>query len=243
MNKRAQYASAPLPYTGVDNLEVMREAENYNRYLLDLVLRHAGAATRIMDFGAGTGTFTLPCVAAGLDVTAVEPDERLRANMEQAGIHTVANVAALPDETFHFAYSLNVLEHIPDDAAALRAIRAKLAPGGRLLIYVPAFPVLYTSMDAKVGHVRRYRQATLKASVVAAGFDVEQVRYVDSLGFIATLLFKLLDNGRGDINRSMLRLYDRVVFPVSRLLDGLAHRWFGKNVLLVARKIAPHYDD
>jgi len=224
------------PYTGVDNLEVMREAENYNRYLLGLIARHSAGATRVIDFGAGSGTFALPCAAAGFDVTAVEPDETLRAVLSAAGIRTVADAAALPDDTFPYAYTLNVLEHIEADVEALRVLRAKLLRGGRLLVYVPAFPVLYTSMDLKVHHVRRYTRATLSASLRAASFELETIRYADSLGFAATLAFKALDNGRGDVNRNMLRLYDRLAFPVSRALDSLTHRWFGKNLLAVARR-------
>ena len=79
-------ADVPPPYTGVENLEVMREAENYNRYLQSLVERHAGDARRVIDFGAGSGTFAIPCAAAGLDVTAVEPDDRLRAMVIAAGM-------------------------------------------------------------------------------------------------------------------------------------------------------------
>jgi len=145
----------PNPYTGVENLEVMREAENYNRYLLGLVTRYAAGAKRVIDFGAGSGTFAVPCSAAGLDVTAVEPDDRLRAMLVQQGVRATSTVEALPDRAFEYAYTLNVLEHIHDDVAALRALRLKLIAGGRLFVYVPAFPVLFTSMDAKVRHIRR----------------------------------------------------------------------------------------
>lgn len=229
---------APTPYTGVENLEVMREAENYNRYLQTLVERHAAGATRVIDFGAGSGTFAIPCAAAGFDLTAVEPDERLRAMLGAAGLRAVADVAALPDEAFQFAYTLNVLEHIENDVDALRAVRAKLVPRGCLLVYVPAFPVLYTSMDSKVGHVRRYTRATLRRSLEAAGFEIREMRYADSLGFVATLLFKALDNGSGSVNRTALKIYDRLAFPVSRALDVLTRRWFGKNLLALAAKPA-----
>ena len=71
-----------------------------------------------------------------------------------------------------------------------------------------------------------------------AGFEIRTLRYVDSLGFPASLVFKAFDNGRGDVNRRMLRLYDRLAFPVSRALDALTHRWFGKNLLALAVKPA-----
>ena len=223
------------PYTGIENLEVMREAENCNRYLQSLVERHAAGATRVIDFGAGSGTFAIPCVAAGCDLTAVEPDEHLRAMLAAARIRAVADVAALPDEAFQFAYTLNVLEHIEND---VEAVRAKLVPRGRLFVYVPAFPVLTTSMDRKVHHVRRYTRATLRGSLEAAGFEIREMRYADSLGFVATLLFKAFDDGSGEVNRRALRLYDRLAFPVSRTLDALTHRWFGKNLLALAAKPA-----
>jgi SAM-dependent methyltransferase len=239
MMNPASGARPPSPYTGIENLEVMREAENYNRYLQSLVERHARGARRVIDFGAGSGTFAIPCAAAGWDLMAVEPDERLRALLAQARIRAVADIAGLPDEAFEYAYTLNVLEHIDADVEALRGLRTKLVPGGRLFVYVPAFPVLFTSMDAKVGHVRRYTRRTLRASLGAAGFEVRTIRYADSLGFAATLLFKAIDNGGGDVNVSLLRLYDRLAFPVSRALDTLTHRWLGKNLLALATKPAP----
>lgn len=236
MTEPAFRDSPPAPYTGVENLEVMREAENYNRYLQSLVEEHAAGARRVIDFGAGSGTFAIPCAAAGFDVTAVEPDARLRAMMDAAGVATVPDVAELANDGFDYAYTLNVLEHIEADVEALRTLRAKLVPGGRLFVYVPAFPVLYTSMDAKVRHVRRYTRTTLRSSLTSAGFEVRTMRYADSLGFAATLLFKTLDNGSGDVNRRLLRLYDRLAFPVSRVLDTLTHAWFGKNLLALAIK-------
>jgi hypothetical protein len=90
-------------------------------------------------------------------------------------------------------------------------------------------------MDANVGHVRRYSRDTLVRNVTAAGFEVEAVEYVDSIGFFATLAFKMTDRGSGDVNPRMLRFYDRIIFPVSRALDRIVYRWFGKNLLLVAR--------
>lgn len=226
--------SAPAPYTGVDNLEVMLEAENYNRYLLELVRRHMGDARRVIDFGAGAGTFAGPVAAFAPELTPVEPDAALRAVLVQRGFAPAAHVRDLPDDAFDYAYTLNVLEHIDDDVGALRELRRKLAPGGRLLVYVPAFPALFTSMDRKVGHVRRYTHDTLVTSVRAAGFRIEDVRYADSLGFIATLAFKLVGNDRGELDRRAIRLYDKIGFPLSRALDTLVSPLFGKNVVLVA---------
>ena len=223
-------------YQGVDNLEVMQDAVNYNRHLLNLIRRHATPAGRILDFGAGTGQFAVPMHELQFKVTAVEPDASMSRRIAASGIATAASPTDLPRDAFDFIYSLNVLEHIEDDVGALKQLHAVLKPAGTLLIYVPAFAILYTNMDTKVGHLRRYRRNTLANAVTAAGFRVERMAYVDCLGFFATLLFKVIGRSDGGINPWALKIYDRLIFPVSAFLDPLTRRWFGKNLLLIARK-------
>jgi SAM-dependent methyltransferase len=223
-------------YTGVDNLEVMQEAVNYNRYLLDTVRKYAPARARVLDFGAGSGQFAAPLSAQGLDLTALEPDQLLQQRLRARGLRVAGTLDELADGAFEYIYTLNVLEHIEDDAAALRCLHAKLTDRGRLLIYVPAFPVLYTSMDAKVGHVRRYTRETLMRRVTEAGFRIERVAYADSVGFLATLLFKAIGNKEGNVSLGALKFYDRLIFPISRAFDLGAQRWFGKNLLLICAK-------
>lgn len=223
-------------YTGIPNLEVMREAHNYNRFLLDLIASHEQPGDRLVDFGAGTGTFALPLIVAGKTVACVEPDASLAGYLAEKGLNVCHDLAQLPDSSIDYLYSLNVLEHIQDDAAAIALWHRKIRPGGRLLVYVPAFNLLFSSMDRRVGHCRRYRLPELRDKLRAAGFNIRDGRYVDSLGFFATLLFKLIDNGSGDINVEMLRLYDRFVFPISRTLDAVAGKLGGKNLYLAAVK-------
>jgi hypothetical protein len=134
-------------------------------------------------------------------------------------------------------YSVNVLEHISDDEGTLTELHAKLCPGGRLLLYVPAFQVLYSSMDEKVGHHRRYRMGALAAVAVRAGFEVERMDYADCLGFFVTVLYRLIGSRRGDISPTSVRIYDRFVFPLSRLLDRAgASRRLGKNLSMTLRR-------
>jgi SAM-dependent methyltransferase len=223
-------------YTGTDNLEVMAEAVNYNAFLHAQVAARARPGDRIVDFGAGIGTFARELARTGHEVVCLEPDAAPAQRLAEQGLRVVGGLDELDDASVDYIYTLNVLEHIDDDAAAMRGLAAKLRPGGRLLVYVPAFQVLYSSMDRKVGHVRRYRREGLSALVAGAGLGHVVARYVDSLGFLAALAFRVLGNDRGDINRGALRTYDRFVFPVSRVLDRLAGRWCGKNVLLTADK-------
>jgi SAM-dependent methyltransferase len=225
-------------YTGTENLEVMKEAVNYNRALLDLVRMRARKDSRIVDFGAGVGTFALPLQREGYTVECVELDDAERRVLEANGLPAYRTLAGVANASVDFVYTFNVLEHIDDDAATLREIHRVLRPGSALLVYVPAFPVLYTSMDRRVGHLRRYRRHDLRRKVEAAGFDVQTAEYVDALGFLATLAYRFAGSSAGAIDRGALRFYDRFVFPVSRWSDRALKRVIGKNLLVVAAKRA-----
>jgi SAM-dependent methyltransferase len=225
-------------YTGTDNLEVMKEAVNYNRALLDLVRTRARKGSRIVDFGAGVGTFALPLQREGYAVECVELDDAQRRVLAANGLPACRTLAGVANASVDFVYTFNVLEHISDDEATLGEIHRTLRPGGTLLVYVPAFPLLYTSMDRKVGHLRRYRRHDLRGKVEAAGFEVRTAEYVDALGFLATLVYRFAGSSAGDIGRGPLRFYDRFVFPVSRWSDRALKRVIGKNLLVVAAKRA-----
>jgi SAM-dependent methyltransferase len=223
-------------YTGVDNLEVLTDAERYTRFLTDLVVEASGGCVTAVDFGAGSGSLSLEIRRRGLDVKCIEPDPHLREMLRRQDFETYPDLQPIPDESQEFIYSLNVLEHIDDDAAALEALFSKLKPGGRLFLYVPAFGVLFSSMDRKIGHYRRYRKNRFRRIARQVGLSIERMEYADSLGFFATLLYKIFGSRRGDLSPSSVRFYDRV-FPVSRLLDRLGcSRVLGKNLIVLMRR-------
>jgi Methyltransferase domain len=228
----------PSTYTGIDNLEVMEVAVNYGEYLVDLVARNVGApgAEPIIDFGTGAATHAIALRERGYQVACVESDTGLRARICDLGFRACATTDELDGQRFPAAYTLNVLEHIDDDVGALRSLHGLLASDGTLVVYVPAFQSLYTAMDRKVGHVRRYRRRELIEKVTAAGFDVQWCAYADSLGFFATLAYRAGGNRDGDLNPRAVATYDRYAFPMSRALDHLTGRLFGKNLALVARR-------
>ena len=223
-------------YGGRENLEAMEAAVNYNRSLVGLVEAYLPRAARVLDFGAGSGTLTRLLRDAGFDMLALEPDGALAGALESDGIPVEPRLDSIPDGTLGAIVSFNVLEHIEDDAAALRSLHAKLCAGGRLLLYVPAFPLLYSSMDRKVGHFRRYRRRGLVSLLERSGFSVEAARHLDSLGFIAALAYRFAAPGDGVLQASAVRTYDRFLFPVSRMVDRLTAGAIGKNLFAVCTK-------
>jgi SAM-dependent methyltransferase len=223
-------------YSGVDVLESLESARNYNDYLTALV-RKSTESKDLIDFGAGIGTFSKRLRTAGYHVKCVEPDALQRQRLEEEGFDTLEDITGVADNSASFIFSLNVFEHIQDDSLALREIRQKLRPGGTLLIYVPAFACLWTSLDDKVCHHRRYTKKTLRRLVEREGFAIENIRYVDWLGFIATLAFRLVNGSASAVTATSIRFYDHWLFAPSRVLDRIFDRWFGKNVYVLCRKI------
>lgn len=222
-------------YSGVDILAALESAHHYNDYLTDLICE-ATDARELIDFGAGVGTFSKRLRTAGYQVLCIEPDSSQRQRLVEQGFEALPSVDSVPDNSAPFIFSLNVFEHIEDHALAIRQIHRKLQPGGALLVYVPAFDCLWSSLDDKVCHYRRYTRNTLRHLVRQAGFSVEKLRYGDCLGFIAALVFRLLRRSSETLTTTSIRFYDRLIFPPSEVLDTALHPFFGKNVYVICRK-------
>ena len=203
-------------------LDDLARARNYNAWLFDRVRPYLGA--RVLDAGAGIGTFVELAAAAGSDVTALEPDPvfaaRLRARLPGT---TVVEVPAesLPPALggFDTVVCLNVLEHVERDADALERFRDALLPGGRLLLLVPAHPHLYGYYDRAAGHVRRYSKGSLRRLLEGSGFAVETLRHVNPVGALGWLAGVRLRR-RDAWPSSEFRTFDRLV-PLLRPLDAL----------------------
>lgn len=224
-------------YSGIDNLEVLADAVRYNRFLVDSVIAAGRGCHSAVDFGAGTGSLSVMVRDGGMDVSCVEPDRQLRDRLRDLGFTVYADARALDESSQDYIFSLNVLEHIEDDEGTLIDLLSRLKRGGRLFLYVPALQFLYSSMDRKIGHHRRYGRNGLRRTAERAGFAVERIEYADSLGVLATLLYKMVGSNAGDISPRSVRIYDRFVFPLSRLLDRVGcSRLLGKNLMVVLRR-------
>lgn len=227
-------------YTGCENLEAMAEAKHYNDYLIQIITK-AGATgkAKVLDFGAGSGTYTdLLVDKTGIKADCLEPDKTLQKTLKDKGYKVYEDISKLKPNTYDVIYALNVFEHIKDDGGILNKLKDSLVPGGRIVIYVPAFQMLYSTMDARVEHHRRYRKSRLRGFATEAGLKIEKLQYRDPLGFGAALLYKLSGKKDGTISPSSVKLYDRTAFPVSRVIEPLTWHLFGKNVVLVAQRPA-----
>lgn len=231
-------------YVGHDELLVLEHAVNYNRHIAALfaqVLPARSGSTKppvVLDFGAGIGTISRHFVAAtGIAPVAVETDPKQREILASRGLSASPGLDHVAEGSVDLVFSSNVLEHIEDDVEALRQIHGALRAGGRVALWVPAFPVLWTPLDDRVLHFRRYTATTLRRALGEAGFSVcSTCDYRDSVGFVLALLFKVVGSREGQLTATSIRLYDRWLFPVSKVLDIVCRRWFGKNLYAVAVK-------
>jgi SAM-dependent methyltransferase len=227
--------ATPFQYRGHDILDLLKDARNYNGWLTaQVIAAKPPQAVKIADLGAGRGTFAEMLRARGLEVSCVEPDPENQSVLRRLGFQVQATMEEHEPELLDYVYTLNVLEHVPDDEALVRATFSRLRRGGRLFVFVPAFPVLWSRFDDYVEHQRRYRKAPMAAMLRRAGFIVERARYADSLGFFAAWLFE--HRAKTEVSPRNVRLYDRFLFPVSRFLDPVLGHFFGKNLAVVCRK-------
>jgi SAM-dependent methyltransferase len=140
-------------------------------------------------------------------------------------------------EKIDYIYDIDVLEHIEDDLGVLKKIYSALPDKGKVLIYVPARPELYSSFDKKIGHFRRYTLSDLKQKILAAGFSINLLKYHDFLGYFAAYYNKLFFKDDGRLNVHAVKFYDQFLVPSSNFIEKLlVHPFIGKDILLVASK-------
>jgi SAM-dependent methyltransferase len=168
--------------------------------LIERVVRPPKKA-KILEVGCGTG-HNLAMLKAFGSVEASELDRCARA-VANKRLPGKVKSAKLPDLSkfkrngYDLIALLDVLEHVPDDLASLRAIHMRLKPGGALLLTVPANPWMWSAHDAAHHHFRRYTRKQLAELFLRSGLEVQLLSYFN------TFLFPLVAAARvaGKITR------------------------------------------
>lgn len=131
--------------------------------------------------------------------------------------------------------AVNVLEHVEKPVEFLRAARQSLVGGGALLLLVPALPALYGTLDAAFEHYRRYTRPELERALNTAGFRIEKLHYLNSVGVAAWFTAGRIMR-RKTLGRAQVRFYDRWVIPWLRRVEEVLPPPLGQSLLAIARK-------
>lgn len=223
-------------------LEALSEAKNYYRSIAGHFAPYVGK--RIIEVGAGIGTFSEVLLNGtnGSELFLVEPADNLRSPLQERFSKdmrvTIAN-GYLEDITTRLAADsvvvVNVLEHVADDQAFLQAAHRLLVPGGAILIFTPALPQLYGTLDQAFGHVQRYSKSSLASKLQRIGFRLLHLRYFNFPGVIAWFLAgKVLR--RKLLRPADIRLYDRWVVPWASKLERKWEPPLGQSLIAIASK-------
>lgn len=232
-------------YPGTE-LDLFANANNWKSYWSKMIRPYLGS--RILDVGAGIGgTAKLFRGLSCERYLALEPDsgfvgrmqsDELKGELPESFEARVGTTRELdPDLMFDTILYIDVLEHIVDDIQELERAAGHLLEGGRIIVLSPAHPGLTSAFDVAVGHVRRYNQATL-AAARPSGLVDEKIFYLDSVGLLASLGNRLILR-KAEPSRGEIRIWDKGMIPLSRLIDRIASYNIGKTVVAVFRKPAP----
>lgn len=231
--------NAGFEYVGTE-LELFRDAHNWKRYLRAQIRPFLHGD--VLEVGAGIGgTTSVLHDAAVASWTCLEPDARMLKTLRTA-LASRANVrivqgtlAALSAEpSYDSMLYIDVLEHIADDRGELDQASARLRAGGHLIVLAPAHAWLFSAFDRTVGHHRRYDRGMLQR-LTPPGLRVVRMRYLDSIGIAASLGNRLVTRAR-EPTLAQIAVWDRLMIPLSRVIDPCLGFQCGKSVLAVFRR-------
>jgi SAM-dependent methyltransferase len=234
-------------YEGRD-LESMAFAVNYHRWILKIFEPFLG--TRIVEVGAGTGSFSELLIERPIEsLSLVEPSAAMHKILSErvAEFHgatliktynslfsKVASQIKTNQQPDSLVY-VNVLEHIADDATELKTAYETLQKGGRIFVFVPAFGWLFGKIDRRIGHYRRYTTSEIRKKCQQARFKVIELKYMDFFGIAPWWIkYRLLNST--SMEASLVQFYDRYLVPVSRAIESAITAPAGKNIILIAEK-------
>jgi SAM-dependent methyltransferase len=218
-------------------LDKLAEASNYADWITDLITPHVSG--RVLEIGAGIGTISSRLVPHCDHLYVAEPHPAsfvgLTARFASETSVTVSS-KELPNLTdLNRMVMVNVLEHISDDAATVDKLHDMLTPGGKLILFVPAFPLLHSRFDDQIGHHRRYRKASLLAVLPGDNWEIDTMRYVNAPGFFLWWLgMRILKLSPAD--SAMTTIFDRYAVPIIRAIESKMAPPFGQSIFAVARK-------
>jgi SAM-dependent methyltransferase len=221
------------------------DAQNYMDWLISAFRPYLKG--RIVEVGIGHGHYCTLLQQYGrylgvdIDQDSVAEARALFPTAEFAACDILdeGRLRALLPEGADAIISINVLEHIEDDARAVGNLIDALKPGGHLLLSIPALMMLYNDLDRLAGHYRRYTTARLRALLTDRPVEIVRLCYFNPIGGLGWWVNRLKRHESLNSNgvNGQIRFFDRYVVPVSRAIDPVFRPFFGQSVTCIARRL------
>jgi phospholipid N-methyltransferase len=228
---------------GGEELDVFEGAYNWKAYWLKKIEPFIGS--RILEVGAGIGATTAALKHHSYDEwLCIEPDKNLckKIKDKQSALKINKDVEVKSCTTselegqrsFDTILYIDVLEHIEKDIQELEVASGLLNRDGKIIILAPAHNFLYSPFDRKIGHYRRYNKASL-SQLVPKKMKIQNIQYMDSIGLFASLANKLILK-KSDPSKAQVAFWDKIIVPISKIVDPVLLNSVGKSILAVFRK-------
>ncbi len=230
---------------GGETIDVISSANAFNKWTYQRIVPFCKGD--ILEIGSGMGNISQYFIAAGhaIHLTDVRShyckalETRFgAANNCQGVTHLDWTASNFADRyapllgKFDTIFSLNVLEHIYDDAQALENTQLLLKPSGKLLILVPSYQALYNQLDRNLDHYRRYTTRSLSALLRQKGYRPIHQEYFNCMGIPAWFISGYLQRNQ-QIPSGQMRLYNAFV-PLFKLIDYLVFKKLGLSTIVVS---------
>lgn len=228
-------------YAGSE-LDSLAEAKNYYTWVLRQFEPYLGPT--VIEVGAGIGTFSEFLLGSEKvkRLIAVEPamntlphlEERFR-NDDRVSVLSGYLSDHYRSLSADALVAVNVLEHVEDHEQFLTEAHRAIVPGGHLLLFVPALPAIYGSLDKVFEHHRRYTKASLRKAIESAGWRPLRIAYMNLPGIAAWFMAGRVLR-KTSIAPSDAKAYDRLVVPWISRLEQLVPPPIGSNIIAIATR-------
>jgi SAM-dependent methyltransferase len=228
-------------YSGSE-LDALAEAKNYYAWVLKQFDPFLGPT--VVEAGAGIGTFSEFLISSPKveKLFAIEPASNTYPLLEKRFKEDERVETRKGYLTDHYktlsanaVVAVNVLEHVENHEEFLTEAREAVVPGGALLLFVPALPGIYGSLDKAFEHHRRYTRRTLRDVIEKAGWKPRRISYMNMPGIAAWFMAGRVMK-KTNIAPAETRAYDRLVVPILSKVESLIEAPIGSNLVAIATR-------
>lgn len=240
----SQFEYKEIDKEGWETLDAIAEADKFNEWMYQTIKPHCSG--KILEIGSGIGNISKFFIDAKADIT-LSDIRPVYCDVLKNKFPEAKNVIQLdlthPSFDVEYAqnlgkydavFALNVVEHIKDDALAIRNCHKLLKDGGRLVILVPAYAKLYNRFDRELEHFRRYTKKGLRQMLLKEKFQIKHSQYFNFMGIPGWYISGKLQQNK-TIPKSQMSLYNKLV-PLFKLVDKFLLNKVGLSVISVGIK-------